>query len=276
MASAKQRRRLIVTADDFGRSSSINQAVAQAHQQGILTGASLMVSGAAFHEAVDVARSNPQLGVGLHLTLCCGTATASSAEIPDLVNEDGTLPHSAVAAGFAFYFSRGLKEQLKAEIASQFRKFDETGLCCDHINGHLHFHLHPAVLPLVLDEAKRRNVCAIRLTYPVALEWQLGSGRWFYRKSHWHIFRKISSRARQQFEVERIRYVDRVFGLLENSRITEQFVLNILEQLPAGDSELYSHPDLDEFRHEYAALVSAGVQRLIAEQNIELIRHQDL
>ena len=69
MASTASRRRLIVNADDFGRTSEINEAVIAAHQRGILTTASLMVNGAAAAEAVGLARQNPRLGVGLHLTL---------------------------------------------------------------------------------------------------------------------------------------------------------------------------------------------------------------
>ena len=65
-------RRLIVNADDFGRSAAINQAVIRAHREGILTTASLMVNEPAFEEAVALARANPKLGVGLHLTLLCG------------------------------------------------------------------------------------------------------------------------------------------------------------------------------------------------------------
>jgi len=65
-------RRLIVNADDFGRSHSINEAVVRAHREGILTTASLMVNEPGFDEAVAQAREHPQLGVGLHLTLVCG------------------------------------------------------------------------------------------------------------------------------------------------------------------------------------------------------------
>src|SRR5712691_8118802 len=60
-------RRLIVNADDFGRSASINQAVIRAHREGILTSASLMLNEQAYEEAVALAREHPQLGVGLHL-----------------------------------------------------------------------------------------------------------------------------------------------------------------------------------------------------------------
>ena len=67
-------RRLIVNADDFGRSESINLAVVRAHREGILTSASLMVNESAADQAVRLARENPKLGVGLHLTLICGAA----------------------------------------------------------------------------------------------------------------------------------------------------------------------------------------------------------
>jgi hopanoid biosynthesis associated protein HpnK len=235
-----------------------------------------MVTGDAFEEAVQFAKENPPLGVGLHLTLCCGKATLGAEEIPDLVNEDGTLPHSAVAAGFAYHFSRGLRDQLQKEIAAQFQKFEETGLRCDHVNGHLHFHMHPSVSPMVIDEAKRHGVRGIRLTRPVEIEKKLGRGRWFYRASHWLIFRALSKRSEAVMRREGMRHPEQVFGLLEDSRVTEAFILKLLGNLPAGNSELYSHPSLDEFRHEYEGLLSPRVKATVAEQGIELIRYQDL
>src|SRR5688500_16802076 len=60
---------LIVNADDFGLSSGINLGVAEAHQGGIVTSASLMVRPEAAVEAAEWARTQPRLGVGLHLEL---------------------------------------------------------------------------------------------------------------------------------------------------------------------------------------------------------------
>lgn len=275
MASA-ERRRLIVTADDFGRSASINQAVEQAHRDGVLTCASLMVNGECFDQAVHIAKRNPSLGVGLHLTLCCGRATLGTDVIPGLVNDDGTLPESAVAAGLAYFFSKKLRIELQEEIAAQFDKFEATGLPCDHINGHLHMHMHPAILPIVIAEAQKRRIKGIRLTRPTQLEWRLGQGRWFYRRSHWTIFRRLARRAKRQLSGAGLAFAEQVFGLLEDTRVTEEFVLKLLPELPTGNSELYSHPSLDEFRREYEALVSERVRRMVAEQKIELIRYQDL
>src|ERR1041385_1767438 len=79
-------RRLVVNADDFGRSHGINEAVLRAHREGILTTASLMMNEEATDEAVQLARDNPRLGVGLHLTLLCGHSALTREEIPGLLN----------------------------------------------------------------------------------------------------------------------------------------------------------------------------------------------
>jgi hypothetical protein len=73
-----------------------------------------------------------------------------------------------------------------------------------------------------------------------------------------------------------IKFAPHVFGLLQNARVDERYVAGLLLRLPAGDSELYSHPSLDEFKHEFDALVSPDVKRLVHDENIELIRYQDL
>ena len=277
MASAERRRRLIVTADDFGASTSINQAVFEAHHKGILTCASLMVNGEAFDEAVEISRLCPNLGVGLHLTLCSGRATLEAEDVPDLVNDGGTFRRSAVAAGFAYYFSRGLREQLSKEIAAQFDKFAATGLRMDHVNGHLHFHLHPTVLSLLIPEMKKRGVRALRVTNePIAIDSKLGRGRLLYRWSHWIIFNRLSARARPLLRREGFTHPAHVFGLLQDARITEDYLLKLVPHLPPGDSELYAHPSLEAFSHEYLALVSPNVKGTIQEHGIELIRYQDL
>src|SRR4051812_14479606 len=136
-------RRLIVNADDFGLSRSINEAVIRAHREGILTTASLMVNEISCAEAVELAKQNPRLGVGLHLTLLMGHSALAPEEIPGLVNEKGEFLNDPVKVGFQYFFRRELREQLRREIHAQFARFRATGLAPDHVNGHLHLHLHP-------------------------------------------------------------------------------------------------------------------------------------
>ncbi|MEW6303760.1 MAG: hopanoid biosynthesis-associated protein HpnK [Verrucomicrobiota bacterium] len=277
MGSRKPRRRLIVNADDFGRSHSINEAVICAHREGILTTASLMVNGSAFDEAVQLAREHPKLGVGLHLSLVCGRSCLKPTEIPGLVDDKYQFTDNAVAAGFRYYFLGGLRSQLRHEINAQFEKFFLTDLPLDHVNGHLNMHLHPVVFSLLKHHYQEWGITRIRLTRdPLRLNVKLASGNWFYRLSHAVIFRWLSRNAAPSLRRRNIRHTDRVFGLLQNGRVHEDYVTRLLPELPEGDFELYSHPSLDVFKPEFDALVSPQVKTLVEREEIQLIRYQDL
>ncbi len=277
MAIPERRRRLIVNADDFGLSSAVNEAVARAHAEGILTTASLMVTGAACSGAVEVARANPRLGVGLHLVLVCGRAARPPAEVPGLADARGELSRSPVAAGLRYFLRRGLREQLRREIAGQFDRFAETGLPLDHVNGHLNFHMQPTVFRLALDAAAARGCRQWRLTRdPLWLNASLARGAWAYRISHAVIFTLLSAWARPRLSRRGFRHTANVFGLLQNGRVDEAYLLRLLPRLPPGDSELYSHPSLTDFHHEFEALVSPQVRAAVAAAGLELIRYRDL
>lgn len=277
MARLETSRRLIVNADDFGRSSSINQAVIRAHRGGILTTASLMVNEPACDEAVALARQCPQLGVGLHLSLLCGRAGLPHSEIPGLVDAAGNFSGSPVGAGMKYFFCRQLRPQLECEIEEQFARFHRTGLKLDHVNGHLHLHLHPIVLGIMLKHAREWGITHLRLTRdPFGLNVRIARGPWFYRATHAAVFNALSTIARRKLEQRSIRFVPRVFGLLQNARVDEEFILSLLRRLPEGESELYSHPSLDEFKNEFDALMSPSVKELAARQGIVLTRYQDL
>src|ERR1700694_1978742 len=156
-------RRLIVNADDFGRSRSINEAVIRAHREGVLTSASLMVNEPWCDEAVALAKQNPKLGVGLHLTLLMAHSALPPEKIPGLVNARGEFSNNPVSVGFRYFFQRGLREQLRAEIHAHFNRFRDTCLPLDHVNGHLHMHLHPMVFRILMDDAEQLSIGHLRL-----------------------------------------------------------------------------------------------------------------
>ena len=219
---ASEPRRLIVNADDFGRSASINRAVIRAHQEGILTTASLMVNEPAFEEAVALAREYPTLGVGLHLTLLCGRSALPPEEIPGLVNSKGEFSNHPAGAGFRYFFRRSLRDQLRREIHAQFEKFRATGLPLDHVNGHLHLHLHPAVFRILMADAEQLGIKHLRLTFdPFRLNLRLASGHFAYRLLHAAIFHPLSARARPVLAREGSGTPSAVFGLLQNARVDE-------------------------------------------------------
>ena len=65
-------KQLIVNADDFGLHPLINAGIIKGHQEGFITSTSLMPSAPCWQEAVRLAKENPRLGIGVHLTLVGG------------------------------------------------------------------------------------------------------------------------------------------------------------------------------------------------------------
>ena len=134
-------RKLIVNADDFGQSKGINQGIIQAYEKGILTSASLMVRYPAASEAAAYAKSNPSLGVGLHVDL--GEWA---------YNNHGWTPIYQVV-------TLDDKEELKKEVIRQFETFYELmDRKPTHIDSHQHVHLRESIRPVFIKIAQRLNV----------------------------------------------------------------------------------------------------------------------
>jgi hopanoid biosynthesis associated protein HpnK len=215
--------------------------------------------------------------VGLHLTLLMGHSALPGREIPGLVNAQGEFSNDPVKVGFQYFFGRGLREQLRKEIHAQFARFRATGLPLDHVNGHLHLHLHPTVFSILMEDADTLGIERMRLTRdPFWADFPLARGRRLYRALHAGIYFVLSGRAQASFRKKQIRHTHRVFGLLQNDRVDETYLLKLLPRLPEGDSELYSHPSLDNFKHEFEALLSPRVKEQVQQLGIDLIRYQDL
>jgi hopanoid biosynthesis associated protein HpnK len=146
---AMPKKSLIITADDFGISESVNLAVITGWRHGLLTCASLMVTGAAFSQAIALAKENPGLQTGLHLTLVQGRSAAEHKGFPSLTHHDGSFSHDPVFAGMRLFFLKSLQKQIEIEIEAQIEKFLSTGLPLTHIDGHLNIHMHPTVFAIL-------------------------------------------------------------------------------------------------------------------------------
>ena len=270
-------RRLIVNADDFGLSRSANQAIIQAHREGILTSTSLMLNEPGFEQAVALARENPRLGVGLHLTLLCGHATLPPEKIPGLVNERGEFGSNPARVGLRYFVQPSLREQLRAEILAQFEKFRATGLPLDHVDSHHHLHAHPSIFRILLESAEDLGITHLRLTCePFRIHARLASWRCLNRASHGFVHWLLAGRARPLMRDLDIKHPGAVFGLLQDARVDEAYLERLLPMLPPGVSEIYSHPSLDRFRHEMEGLISPRIRALVEKLDIRLIRYQDI
>jgi chitin disaccharide deacetylase len=263
---------LIVTADDFGAAVPINEAVEQGHRSGVLSAASLMVGAPAATDAVERARRLSSLGVGLHLTLVDGCPVLPPQEIPDLVGPDGRFSRDPVRFGVALFFSTKVKRQVDAEIEAQFERFGATGLPLDHVNGHQHFHMHPVVTHAIARIAPRFGSPPVRIPLePFRNSWRAAADRPLQRLASWLFYAAQTRGMRRRLAAAGLPLNDHIFGLNDSGAMGERRLLQLLEHLPDGVTELYCHPATRRWEgadnlpahyrpeDELAALVSANV-----------------
>jgi len=271
-------KRLIVTADDFGASVAVNEAVEQAHRRGILTCASLMVAGEAAADAVARAKAMPALGVGLHLVLVDGRPVLPIVAVPDLVDQDGRFRNDMVRAGIDFLRAR-VRRQLEAEIAAQFAAFAATGLPLDHVNAHKHFHLHPTVASLILEIGRRHGMRAVRAPIePRATLRQIEVVRGFDIALPW------AKLVRRRLRRAGLAVPDQVFGLAWSGALNKHRLCGLLAHLPEGLTEIYAHPATGPYPgsapgYDYAgeldALTDPLARQLITRERVALGRFAD-
>ncbi|GJD76108.1 hopanoid biosynthesis-associated protein HpnK [Methylobacterium goesingense] len=233
-------KRLVVTADDFGLSLEVNEAVEQAHREGILTAASLMVSAPAAADAVARARRLPSLRVGLHLVMVEAWPTLPPSALPDLVEADGLIRSDMGRLGLDLALKASARRQLAAEIEAQFQAYRTTGLPLDHVNAHKHFHVHPLIAGLVLAAGKRHGMRALRVpreTRAVLRAAEPGADpKAALDTAPWAAL--LAVRARQAG----LLIPDRTLGLAWSGAMTPARVAGLLRHLPDGLTELYTHP----------------------------------
>lgn len=231
--------RVIFSADDFGLSESVNEAVECAFRDGALRAASLMVGGPAAVDAVRRARALPGLSVGLHLVAIEGQAVLPPAEIPDIVDAAGWFPSDQLRLGIRYFFRPRVRRQLAAEIRAQFTAFAATGLTLDHANAHKHMHLHPTVGRLMLRIGAEFGLRSVRIpAEPPAVLARCGT------KVGWgaHALYRWTRLLRWQARKAGMTTNDYCFGLAWSGHMTTDRVHRLLRELPDGLNEIYFHP----------------------------------
>jgi chitin disaccharide deacetylase len=260
-------KQVFFTADDFGLTAGVNEAVEQAHRAGVLMSTSLMVAAPAADDAVRRARALPSLRVGLHLVVIEGPSVLPPAEIPDLVDAAGQFPSEQLRLGFHYFLSPRARRQLAAEIRAQFAAFAATGLRLDHADAHKHMHLHPVVGQLMIEIGREFGLHAIRVpAEPPSVLAACGTRVGFGHR----VLHQWTRLLRYQARRAGLTTNDHCFGLCWSGHMTADRVRCLMKHLPDGISEVYFHPAtncdallrrlMPDYEHEseFAALLAAG------------------
>ena len=285
-------RRLIINADDFGFTSGVNRAIAEAHAHGVVTSSTLMSGGPAFPEAVQLAKELPQLSVGCHVVLIDGLPALTADKIPSLTRAD------KFRDGLKAFATRALTgritaHEIAAEAAAQIRKIQAAGIAVSHVDTHKHTHIFPQILRPLLRAATECGVRAIR--NPFGPRFPLQSSRLWARPSLWtryaevRILRRFSGEFHDAAAREGFATPDGTLGIEVTGSLDETLFQALAQSMPPGTWEFVCHPGYDdadlraartrlrESREiELRVLTLPTAREVLAKEGIELISYRNL
>ena len=230
-------REIIFSADDFGLTLSVNEAVERACREGCLTQASLMVAAPEAADAVRRAKALPDLKVGLHLVLVDGDSLLGHARLPHITGPDGRFSINQAALGVRYFFSSAARRQLRAEIEAQFAAYAATGLELQHADAHKHFLLHPTIARMMIEVGRKYGLRRLRVpAEPPDVMAALGERVGLAERALYVWTRLLRWQARG------LEVPDQVFGIKWSGHMTRERIERLLPLIPPGRTEIYTHP----------------------------------
>jgi predicted glycoside hydrolase/deacetylase ChbG (UPF0249 family) len=262
-------RKLVVNADDFGFTRDVNQGIVEAHRQGILTATTLMATGAAFDDAVRLARENPTLDIGVHLVL------VGEPPFPPTVAQ---LMH-AVALG---------RIRIHDELQAQVRRILDAGLEPTHLDTHKHTHLLPPVLAAVAQLSEEYRIPWVRRPFDFPLT-PPGKGVTWAKRATSKSLGIVRGHFARVLARHGCRSTDHFAGFQITGHYAAEDLARLIRALPEGSTEFMCHPGIcgDELRgartrlkdsreQELRALTSPQVRAALTESRVELVNYRGL
>lgn len=261
--------RLIINADDFGLTSGVNQAIAELYRAGAVTSATLMADGQAFDDAVSLAKANPGLSVGCHVTLVDGMPVSAPESIPTLIGADGKSFRSSLAEFVVDALAGRIRESdIARETLAQIQKLQRAGIDVTHLDTHKHTHLFPAVSRPLLHIAERCSIGAVR--NPFERRWSgIGSPVRQAQVLALRFFQR-GFESLPQLRSGIVATTDGTIGVSATGDLNSMTLEKLLAAMPEGTWELVCHPGYND---EELASVNT---RLREERNIERLALLDL
>ena len=288
-------KRLVVNADDFGLTESVNRGIIAAHRDGILTSTSLLANGLAAGQAIASSQQFPELSVGVHLNISEGKPVSPAGQVSTLVNERGELHLKPLPMWIRIVRRQVNLEDIRTECRAQILKVMNAGITPTHLDGHLHVHVLPQVSRIVIGLAHEFRIPNVRcpaenLKVTIPLLWKIGGGVAAFRR--FGIAYAVSSSARGLGEELRragLACPGAFFGLAHTGFLETQALGAILAVVPEGSAELMCHPgytsaqveslggELTQEREtELLALTAPEIKQTVRSLGIRLCSFRDL
>lgn len=156
-------RKLIINADDLGMSATVNAKIVECIKLGIITSSTLMANAPAFEEGVRIAKTNPQISVGIHLNIIEFTPLTNESVFKKhgIVSENGCFIEGAI---FNVPINEELKQAVFEEWDAQITKMEKEGLLPTHCDSHEHTHTIQELQDILCRVLDKHNIKRVRRT----------------------------------------------------------------------------------------------------------------
>ena len=278
-------KQIIINSDDFGRHELINLAVDKAFNEGFLKSATIMAGGKAFDDAVEVAKKNPALGVGIHFTLANGFPVLPPEKIPTLVTDDGIFYENYVVFLKKYLQGKVSRDEIRLELSAQLEKVQNAGINLTHFDSHQHLHHIPGIIEIALDLAKSAKIPAMRVSNTKIFDGELESiGQFVGRVG----LGSLAKYAEHKAHKKNFKTPEHFSGIVAGESVSEKFLENLIENLEEGTTEVMLHPGTDnkilcdycewehDFEEELNAVTSPKILKLLEEKNISAVNFKNL
>ena len=204
-------KRLIVNADDYGRTPGVNAGILEAHAAGLVTSATVMVLEPSAARGIrEAAERGRDLSLGVHFTLTGGGPPAAAARRVPTLAPGGRFPRTAEELP-----RRIPGDEVRAELEAQIEIFHLLARRPpSHLDSHHHAARHPGVAPVFAAVARERSLAV----------------------------RAANDEDRRALREAGVRTPDRFFGGFYGPDASFATLEGILASLDDGVSELMCHP----------------------------------
>lgn len=157
--------KVIINADDLGKSSEVNKAIGNALDQRIITSSTILANNTTWEEVHTIVDRNPHASFGVHLNLTEGRALTSNPalKVAGIVDENNVFTNDVRNQP---YYSNDLLEAIKNEWDAQLDKvINIEGINVSHIDGHHHIHTFYPFRYILIDLLKKYGITKVRNRY---------------------------------------------------------------------------------------------------------------
>ncbi len=271
-------RRLIVSGDDLGLHEAINRGVMEAHEEGIVTSASIVACGRAFDHARLLVEKRRKLDLGIHLTLV-EEKPLLGPEVLRTLAPRGEFPKSYRQLFLGLVKGRIDLREIELELGAQIQKVLKAGLAISHLDSHQHTHFFPQLRAILFRLAEHYRIRGVR-----------AGGRVVPARTKFSLFLAPLAKGVQRAARTRgLLTPDSLWLPSPSGRVSGPQLLKGIPHLPEGVTEVVVHPGDDQkaldgqypawgfkWQQELEAVKATELRDALARHRVELTRYSEL